>query len=52
MARLARVVIPHLPHHVIQRGVRSLPIFTTEADRDEYLRLLRKTRGVTPRARP
>jgi len=42
MARLARVVIPHLPHHVIQRGVRSLPIFTTEADRHEYLRLLRE----------
>ena len=42
MARLARVVVPHLPHHVIQRGVRSLPIFTTEEDRDEYLRLLRE----------
>lgn len=42
MARLARVVVPDFPHHVIQRGVRSLPIFTTEADRVEYLRLLRK----------
>lgn len=40
MARLARVVVPQFPHHVIQRGVRSLPIFTTEADREEYLRLL------------
>ncbi len=40
MARLARVVLPKWPHHVIQRGVRSLPIFTTEADRAEYLRLL------------
>jgi hypothetical protein len=33
MARLARIVIPQLPHHVIQRGVRSLPIFQTDADR-------------------
>ena len=40
MARLARVVIPHLPHHVIQRGVRSLPIFQTDADRKAYLGLL------------
>lgn len=41
MARLARVVLPDLPHHVIQRGVRSLPIFATDEDRLEYLRLLR-----------
>ena len=40
MARLARVVIPHLPHHVIQRGVRSLPIFFSDADREVYLLLL------------
>ena len=40
MARFARVVIPHRPHHVIQRGVRSLPIFFSEADRDTYLGLL------------
>lgn len=40
MARLARVVLPHLPHHVIQRGVRSLPIFFSDADREAYLRLL------------
>ena len=40
MARLARVVIPHLPHHVLQRGVRSLPLFRTDEDRHEYLRLL------------
>lgn len=40
MARLARVVIPHLPHHVIQRGVRSLPLFFSDADREAYLHLL------------
>ena len=40
MARLARVVLPHLPHHVIQRGVRSLPIFHSPADREAYLDLV------------
>ncbi len=42
MARLARVVVPQLPHHVIQRGVRSLPLFASDEDRNEYLRLLRE----------
>ena len=27
MARLARIVIPDVPHHVTQRGNRRLPIF-------------------------
>ncbi|MEK8023642.1 MAG: transposase [Candidatus Hydrogenedentota bacterium] len=40
MARLARIVIPDCPHHVIQRGVRSLPIFASDADRKLYLGLL------------
>lgn len=40
MARLSRVVVPNLPHHVIQRGVRSLPLFFSDADREEYLNLL------------
>ncbi|MBI3319914.1 MAG: transposase [Candidatus Omnitrophica bacterium] len=40
MARLARVVLAGFPHHVLQRGVRSMALFTTEADRVEYLRLL------------
>jgi len=35
------VVIPKLPHHVIQRGARSLPIFASDEDRAEYLRLLK-----------
>jgi putative transposase len=39
MARLARVVLPHLPHHVIQRGVRSLSLFFSDADREAYLDL-------------
>ncbi len=41
MARIARVVLPGYPHHITQRGVRSLPVFFTESDRKEYLRLLK-----------
>ena len=40
MARIARVVLPGAAHHVTQRGVRSMAIFESDADRREYLRLL------------
>jgi putative transposase len=40
MARLARVVIPHVAHHITQRGNRRLPIFFSDEDRVEYLSLL------------
>ena len=40
MARLARVVIPSVAHHVTQRGNRRLPVFFSDADRREYLRLV------------
>jgi len=40
MARIARVVVPGLPHHVVQRGVRSMPVFFSDDDRREYLELL------------
>ena len=42
MARLARVVIPGIAHHVTQRGTRSQDIFFTEADRRAYLELVRE----------
>ena len=42
MARLARVVIPHLPHHIIQRGNRRQDVFFCDADRTLYLELLKK----------
>lgn len=42
MARLARVVVPGMPHHVIQRGNRRLDVFFTEQDRIAYLTLLRQ----------
>lgn len=41
MARLARIVIPGVAHHVTQRGNRRLPIFFCDEDRHLYLRLLR-----------
>ena len=40
MARMKRVAVPGFPHHVIQRGVRSMNIFSHNADREEYLHLL------------
>ena len=42
MARTARVVIEHLPHHVVQRGNRNQVVFFQEADKAEDLRLLRQ----------
>ncbi len=32
MARLARVVVPGLPHHLTQRGNRRQPVFFREDD--------------------
>jgi len=49
MARLARIVIPGLPHHVTQRGNRREPIFFEPGDQDVYRRILAKQttrRGV------
>jgi putative transposase len=40
MARLARVVIPGVPHHVTQRGNGRAKTFFSAADYDLYLRLL------------
>jgi len=42
MARLARVVIPGVPHHIVQRGNRRQKVFFNEADRVEYLKILRR----------
>lgn len=40
MARLARVIVPGLPHHVTQRGNRGLPIFFEDGDYLRYRGLL------------
>jgi len=42
MARIARVVVPGLPHHVTQRGNHQQDVFFTDSDRELYLRLLRE----------
>jgi len=40
MARIARIVVPGLPHHVTQRGNRREPIFFCEDDYALYRDLL------------
>jgi len=40
MARLARVVVPGIPHHLTQRGNRRLPTFFSDDDYLAYLDLL------------
>ena len=40
MARLARLVVPGLPHHVTQRGVRRMPTFFEDADYRTYRELV------------
>lgn len=40
MARIARVVIPGIPHHITQRGNRRLETFFAESDYLEYLYLM------------
>jgi hypothetical protein len=37
MARLARVVVPGVPHHVTQRGNRRANVFFDDGDRRRYL---------------
>jgi putative transposase len=39
-ARLARVVVPDMPHHVIQRGNRRQRVFFCDDDRRAYLQML------------
>jgi putative transposase len=40
MPRVARIVIPGVPHHVTQRGNNRQDVFFTDDDRGVYLRLL------------
>ena len=40
MARIRRVVIPNIPHHVTQRGVRSMNIFFKDDDYVYYKQIL------------
>jgi len=40
MARLARVVVPGMPHHVLHRGNRKQDVFFNERDKQKYLDIL------------
>jgi putative transposase len=42
MMRIARVVIPDCPHHLIQRGNRRLKVFFSDEDKAFYLTLLKR----------
>jgi len=42
MPRISRVVIPEIPHHIIQRGNRSQKSFFSETDKALYLLLLKR----------
>ena len=45
MARLARLVVPGLPHHVTQRGNRRAPTFFEEGDYALYRDMLAEAAG-------
>ena len=47
MARIARIVIPHHPHHVTQRGSRRQQVFFSDRDYQKYLDLLAKAVKTT-----
>jgi len=40
MPRMARIVMPDVPHHVTQRGNRREDVFFEDADRRRYLLLM------------
>ncbi len=42
MARIARVVAPNLPHHIIQRGNRRQNVFFNDEDKTAYLKILKE----------
>ncbi len=49
MARIARVVVPDSPHHIIQRGNRRQKVFFNDTDRKtylDYLRIYAKPAGI------
>ncbi len=41
MPRMARIVVPGYPHHVVQRGNRRQAVFFRDEDWSRYLRLVR-----------
>ena len=45
MPRIARIVAPGIPHHVVQRGVRRMKVFFSELDKADYLKILKYQAG-------
>ena len=45
MARMARVFVPHYPHHVTQRGNRCQRTFFSKGDYQAYFELLVNARA-------
>ncbi len=43
MVRMARLVVPDHPHHVVQRGNRRMKTFLCEADYQFYIKLMAKS---------
>ncbi|MBC7349968.1 MAG: transposase [Candidatus Aminicenantes bacterium] len=41
MTRIARIVVPGIPHHIIQRGNRNQKVFFSDKDKSLYLDILR-----------
>lgn len=49
MGRIARIVVPGYPHHIVQRGNRCQKVFFSDADRKiylDYLRIYCKPAGI------
>lgn len=42
MPKISRLVIPGLPHHVVQRGNRNQVVFFSAGDKKNFLKLLRE----------
>ena len=42
MARIARVVMPGVPHHIVQRGNRKQDVFIRKGDQQAYLNILKE----------
>lgn len=42
MPRISRIVAVDYPHHITQRGVRSMDIFQNDHDRNQYLQFIKE----------
>ena len=42
MARAARIVLPDVPMHVIQRGNNKQPCFLVDSDRARFVRIIQQ----------